>query len=80
MELVKCEFCQNSLWMLKSIKLELHHKNGINDDNRLENLELLCPNCHAYTDNYRGKNINAPVMESIHVDLKHPCPNGIEVS
>jgi predicted RNA-binding Zn-ribbon protein involved in translation (DUF1610 family) len=37
--------------------LELNHKNGTPTDNRLENLELLCPNCHAFTDNYRGKNI-----------------------
>ena len=43
--------------MSKPIPLELHHKNGINSDNSLTNLELLCPNCHALTDNYRAKNI-----------------------
>lgn len=36
--------------------LELHHINGDHNDNRLENLQILCPNCHAKTDNYRGRN------------------------
>lgn len=34
-----------------------YHLNGIKDDLRAENLQLLCPNCHAFTDNYRGKNM-----------------------
>jgi Zn finger protein HypA/HybF involved in hydrogenase expression len=52
----KCECCGNTTWLDKDIPLELHHINGDNTDNRLENLQLLCPNCHAMTDNYRGKN------------------------
>ena len=36
--------------------LELHHINGNSYDNRLENLQILCPNCHAKTDNFRGRN------------------------
>ncbi|WP_461096617.1 HNH endonuclease signature motif containing protein [Spirosoma luteolum] len=35
----------------------MHHINGINTDNSLENLKLLCPSCHALTENYRAKNI-----------------------
>ena len=50
-----CECCGKSEWMGKPIALELHHVNGIKDDLRLENLLILCPNCHAFTDNYRGK-------------------------
>ena len=53
----KCECCGNTEWNKKPIALELHHVNGIKNDLRLENLQILCPNCHAFTDNYRGKNI-----------------------
>ena len=52
----KCEICNNSEWNEKPIPLELHHINGNNNDNRIENLQILCPNCHAQTDNYCGKN------------------------
>lgn len=51
-----CECCGLSEWRGVSIPLEVHHVNGNNKDNRLENLQLLCPNCHALTDSYRGKN------------------------
>ena len=50
-----CENCGLSVWQNQSIPLEIHHINGINTDNRLENLRLLCPNCHALTNNYRGR-------------------------
>lgn len=53
----KCEMCGNNQWLDQQIPLQIHHINGINDDNRLENLQILCPNCHALTDNYCGKNI-----------------------
>ena len=52
----KCEVCDNIKWLGKEIPLELHHINGINSDHRLNNLMILCPNCHAQTDNYRSKN------------------------
>ena len=51
-----CESCKLQTWMGRTIPLELHHINGDNTDNRIENLLLLCPNCHALTSSYRGKN------------------------
>jgi len=52
----RCESCGLKTWLNTTIPLDLHHINGDNSDNRLENLQLLCPNCHALTDSYRGKN------------------------
>jgi hypothetical protein len=51
-----CECCKNSLWLDKPIKLEIHHVDGDRTNNREENLQLLCPNCHSYTDTWRGRN------------------------
>jgi len=55
----RCEWCGRDEWNGRPIALELDHINGRSDDNRLENLRLLCPNCHAQTDTYRGRNIGA---------------------
>ncbi len=52
----KCELCGLQEWLGNQIPLELHHQNGCNNDHRLDNLQLLCPNCHALTPSYRGKN------------------------
>lgn len=49
----KCEKCDISSWLGGDLVLELHHINGNRKDNRLENLTLLCPNCHSQTDNWR---------------------------
>lgn len=52
----KCEHCGLTEWLGNPIPLELHHKDGNRHNNSIENYELLCPNCHALTDSYRGKN------------------------
>ena len=48
----KCEYCGLTEWMGRKIPLELHHKNMDRYDNRLENLEILCSNCHMLAHNY----------------------------
>jgi len=52
----RCESCGLTEWRGRTLALELHHINGDGLDNRLENLLLLCPNCHSQTDTWGGKN------------------------
>lgn len=52
----KCAICGISEWQGKPLSLELDHINGINNDNRLENLRFLCPNCHSQTVTYAARN------------------------
>ena len=43
-------------WQGQILALQLHHKDGKNTNNQLDNLTFLCPNCHAITENFAGKN------------------------
>lgn len=52
-----CSCGVGSKWNKKILTLQLEHKNGDSADNRLENLEFLCPNCHSQTLTYGSKNI-----------------------
>lgn len=54
-----CESCGLTTWKGRPVPLELDHVNGKRLDNRLVNLRLVCPNCHAQTPTYRGKNIRS---------------------
>jgi DNA-binding CsgD family transcriptional regulator len=51
-----CELCGISDWQGNPLALALHHINGDGHDNRLQNLQLLCPNCHSQTENFAGRN------------------------
>jgi DNA-binding transcriptional ArsR family regulator len=54
-----CEECGLTEWRGEPINMELHHRNGRPRDNRLENLAILCPNCHSQTENFGRRNAAA---------------------
>jgi hypothetical protein len=66
--------CNIFEWNDQKLSLHLDHINGINNDNRLENLRFLCPNCHSLTDNYCGKN-----RKSKMITIEHKCVDCSEV-
>lgn len=51
----RCECCGIQDWLGKPLSMALHHVNGEGADNRLENLMMLCPNCHSQTENFSGR-------------------------
>lgn len=52
-----CSDCGLQEWRGQRIVMHLDHINGVKNDNRLENLRMLCPNCHSQTETYSGKNL-----------------------
>lgn len=52
----KCKCGNEGHWLNQELTLQLDHKNGNRNDNRLENLEFLCPNCHSITPTYGSRN------------------------
>lgn len=51
----RCECCHLKEWLTQLITLELEHIDGDNRNNDRSNLKLLCPNCHSYTNTWRGR-------------------------
>lgn len=68
----KCECCGLAEWLGEPIPLELDHVDGDHYNNTLENLKILCPNCHAKTPTYRGKNKRNKKTNSKTIKEKHP--------
>lgn len=63
----RCEKCQLSYWFKYPIKLEIHHIDGCPTNNSFQNLQLLCPNCHSLTDNWRGRK-QIKIIKTIHTE------------
>lgn len=60
-----CDECGLSEWRGRPLSIQIDHINGISDDHRLENLRMLCPNCHSQTETYGSKNKNKR-LKSVH--------------
>lgn len=67
----KCEICGVSIWQNVKLPLELHHKNGNHFDNDLDNLQILCPNCHSIQEGNSGANAGkyVSVLEQVDISL-----------
>ena len=75
----RCEMCNLDVWNNMPISLELDHIDGDNRNNCKENLRLLCRNCHASTDTWKGRNIvkkrDQYITDEEFVKALHTCPN-----
>lgn len=79
---LKCECCGLVNWNGLPITLQVHHKDGNKDNNELNNLQLLCPNCHSQTDNWCAKNRNNKLKEIYYCkncgkQLSEKCKTGL---
>lgn len=71
----KCENCGLTEWLGQPINLEIHHINGDRTDNTFENLQLLCPNCHSYTETFCYKSKNQIITEEDYVEALKSSKN-----
>jgi hypothetical protein len=52
----RCDECGISTWRGRPLSIQLHHCNGLRNDHRIENLRMLCPNCHSQTPSFAARN------------------------
>ena len=77
----QCETCHNAEWMGSLIPLTLDHIDGNVDNNDVSNLRLLCPNCHAQTPTFCGKNVGRfPITKRSAARGKHYVPASLRNS
>ena len=69
----RCERCGLTDWQGEPLNMQLHHNNGRGTDNRLENISFLCPNCHAQTETWGGRNGH---RRGRHADEDRDAPRG----
>jgi 5-methylcytosine-specific restriction endonuclease McrA len=69
----KCKICNINNWLGNPITLQLDHINGKNNDNRVENIRLLCPNCHSQTDTYSNKKRKKEIFKKLKKCVKCGC-------
>lgn len=67
----KCDICGSAMWNNKVLCLQIHHKDGKHSNNHIDNLQLLCPNCHSQTENFAGKKLK----KSENPSIRNKCPN-----
>lgn len=70
----RCQQCGLTEWRGRQLNMQLHHVNGDGLDNRIENLELLCANCHSQTDNWGGRNGHRRKLRLVEVEHVHLEP------
>ena len=68
----KCENCGISEWNGNPLNCQLHHIDGDPTNNTLENLQILCPNCHAQTDTYSGSANKTNKIQRVCIDCGRP--------